>query len=126
MKIYGYMALFMAILSTVMTFFQNPSWMIGGVFSYYLAWSFLAPEFHKKSHDSITNGKILSIRANGTFLGGPHQPLYDAEISYLDQVKKFKNLPPNFIHDISPGDIIEIAYNSRNPLNASVNLLNET
>lgn len=124
MKTYGYIALFMAVLSTIMIFVQNPSWIIGGLFSYYLAWSFLSPEFKKGKHDTITNGKVINIKANGKLLGGPHQPLHDAEIFYLDRVKKFKDLPPNFIHDVSPGDIIEISYDSKNPDNACVNFIN--
>jgi len=66
-------------------------------------------------------GEVLKIKANGTFLGGPHQPLYDADITYLNYTKRFKNLPPNFIHDVSPGDKVEIAYNSNKPEDSAVN-----
>lgn len=122
MNTYGYMALFMGVLSIIMTFAQtNLSWLIGGAFSFYLAWSLLSPGFEKKSYDSTTRGQVISIRANGTFLAGPHQPLHDAEIGYLDRIKKFKNLPPSFIHEVSVGDFVEISYNSKKPDQANVN-----
>ena len=123
MKNYGLMAAAMAILSLYMAITHNAVWLIGGSFSLYLAWQILAPLYLEKECTAITNGKVLSIRANGTFLGGRHQPLHDAEIAYLDRVKTFKNLPPNFIHDVSPGDIIEIKYNAKNPSTAFINFI---
>ncbi|MFQ3229049.1 hypothetical protein [Reinekea sp.] len=123
MRTYGFIVLGMALLSIVMAFAQSPSWLIGGGFSIYLAWQLLSKEIKERQCKTITKGKVLSIRANGTFLGGQHQPLHNAEIAYLDTVKEFQNLPPNFIHDVSPGDIIEVKYNAKKPDVAYVNFL---
>lgn len=123
MRTYGFIVLGMALLSIVMAFVQSPSWLIGGGFSIYLAWQLLSKEIKERQCKTITKGKVLSIRANGTFLGGQHQPLHNAEIAYLDTVKEFQNLPPNFIHDVSPGDIIEVKYNAKKPDVAYVNFL---
>ncbi|EAT13254.1 hypothetical protein HF888_07160 [Bermanella marisrubri] len=121
MKIYGLIALFLGITAICMAIYQkNPSWVIGGLASLYLAWTFLYPLYSQTKCDSATSGRVLEIKANGKLLGGPHQPLYDAEIAYLDIVKVFKDLPPNFIHDVSPGDVIPIKYNSKNPNTAFV------
>lgn len=114
----------MAALSVIMTFLQNPSWLIGGLFSAVLSWNLLSKSFQEKYCSAISYGKIVSIKANGTFLGGEHQPLYNSEIAYLDRIKTFKNLPPNFIHDYAPGDIIEIKYNERKPNTSFVNFVN--
>lgn len=116
MKTYGIIALLLGITAMFMAAYQrNPSWIIGGTASLYMAWTFLYPLYSKTKCDATTSGRVLEIKANGTFLGGHHQPLYDAEIAYLDTVKAFKDLPPNFIHDISPGDVIPIKYNSESP-----------
>lgn len=121
MKTYGYIVLGMSVLSIVMAIVDSPAWLIGGLFSIHLAWQLLSKEYSKAHCNVITKGKVLSIRANGTFLGGQHQPLHNASIAYLDTVKEFKNLPPNFIHDVAPGEIIEIKYNARKPDIAFVN-----
>jgi hypothetical protein len=123
MRKYGLIVLSMAILSIVMAFIQSPAWLIGGSFSAYFAWQLLSKEFHELNCKALTKGKVLTIKANGTFLGGQHQPLHNAEIAYLDSVKEFKNLPPNFIHDVSPGDIIEVKYNAKRPDVAFVNFI---
>jgi hypothetical protein len=123
MSTYGLVALFMTLLSLVMSLLQDPVWLIGASFSAYLTWQLLSPEYFKKDCKVITKGKVLDIKANGTFLGGRHQPLHNATIAYLNSVKEFKNLPPNFIHDVSPGDVIEIKYNAKKPHIAFVNFL---
>ncbi len=123
MKTYGYLALFLAAFSLVMGIIENPTWLIGGTFSLSFAWNTLTPLYLEKTCSKVTKGKVLSIKANGTFLGGRHQPLHNADIAYLDKIKTFKNLPPNFIHDVSPGDIIDIKFNPRKPARAFVNFL---
>lgn len=123
MKTYGYIVLGMSVLSIVMAIVDSPAWLIGGLFSIHLAWQLLAKEYRKTHCNAITKGKVLSIRANGTFLGSKHQPLHNASIAYLDTVKEFKNLPPNFIHDVAPGEIIDIKYNARKPDIAFVNFI---
>lgn len=124
MKSYGYIALFLTIFSIIMSIADNPIWLVGGAFSAYFSWNTFSAIFLEKTCSKTTSGKVLSIKANGTFLGGRHQPLHDAEIAYLDKVKIFKNLPPNFIHEVSPGDIIEIKFNPKKPSIAFVNFLN--
>lgn len=123
MYTYGYLAVGMTLLSIFMSFYQSPSWLIGGAFSAYISWQLLAKSFQENACISITKGRIISIKANGTFLGGEHQPLFNSEVAYLDRIKLFKNLPPNFIHDYAPGDIIEIKYNPKKPNTAFVNFL---
>lgn len=124
MRTYGFIVLGMAVLSIIMSIVQSPAWLISGIFSSYLAWQLISKEIKQLSCKALTKGKVLSIRANGTFLGGQHQPLHNAYIAYLDTVKEFKNLPPNFIHDISPGDIIDVKYNAKKPNNAFVSFIN--
>ena len=124
MKTYGYIALFLTAFSLIMGITDNPVWLIGGVFSAFFAWNTLSSLFFEKTCTKTTRGKVLSIKANGTYLGGRHQPLHNAEIAYLDKVKTFKNLPPNFIHEVSPGDVIEIKFNPKKPNTAFVNFLN--
>ncbi|WP_028672079.1 hypothetical protein [Saccharospirillum impatiens] len=121
MRTYGFLVLGIAAFSIVMAVVQSPGWLIGGLFSVHLAWQLLSKEIRQANCKTITKGKVLTIWANGTFLGGHHQPLHNAEIAYLDTVKEFKNLPPNFIHDVSPGDVIEIKYNAKKPDVAFVN-----
>lgn len=124
MKTYGYITLFLAIYSLYSTIFYSPTWMIGCLITSYLSWQFLSADYLQSKCDMVTKGRVINIKANGTFLGGKHQPLHNSEIAYLDRIKIFRNLPPNFIHDISPGDIIEIKYNSRKPHIAFVNFIN--
>ena len=123
MNTYGYIVLGMSVLSIVMAIVDSPAWLFGGLFSMHLAWQLLSKEYQQARCNATTKGKVLSIRANGTFLGGQHQPLHNAYIAYLDTVKEFKNLPPNFIHDVAPGEIIEIKYNARKPDVAFVNFI---
>lgn len=123
MKQYGIVVIGMALLSLIMAIVQHPGWLIGGAFSFYLSWQVISEGWSKRSCANITKGKVLSIRANGTFVGGHHQPLHNAQIAYLDSIKEFTNLPPSFIHDVSPGDIIEIKYNAKKPDVAFVNFL---
>lgn len=124
MTTYGLIAAGMAVLSLFMSVFQSPGWLISVPFSGYLAWQLLSKPIQEKNCKTITKGRVLNIKANGTFLGGKHQPLYNAEIAYLDKVKTFKNLPPNFIHNVAPGDILEIKYNAKKPSIAFVNFTN--
>jgi hypothetical protein len=123
MNTYGQMAAFMALLSITMGITQDPSWFIGAAFSMYLTWQLLSPGYFEKGCIEITKGKVIDIKANGTFLGGKHQPLHNADIAYLGRVTTFKNLPPNFIHEASRGDIIEVKYNPKKPHIAFVNFL---
>ncbi len=83
--------------------------------SWYHAYTLLMPLIHAKKCTEVTQGVILSIKANGATLGGPHQPLYKASIQYLDTEKVFNNLPPYFIHNFQPGDTIEVKYNPKKP-----------
>lgn len=124
MTTYGLLAAGMALLSIIMSVYQSPVWLIGGSFSAYLAWQLLSKPIQERNCKTLTMGRVINIKANGTFLGGKHQPLYDSEVAYLDRVKTFKNLPPNFIHDVSPGDTIEIKYNAKKPNIAFINFIN--
>ena len=108
MTTYGLLASGMAVLSLFMGIFQSPAWLIGGTLSTYLVWQLLSKPIQEKNFKKIKKGRVLNIKANGTFLGYKHQPLYDAEIAYLDRVKKLKNLVPNSIHDVVPEDILKI------------------
>jgi hypothetical protein len=123
MKTYGLIALSFALYSLYASIFVDIGWIIGCLFTSYLSWKFLSAQYFEKECSIITKGKVLDIKANGTFLGGKHQPLHNAIIAYLDRVKEFKDLPPNFIHDVSPGDVIEIKYNAKKPHIAFVNFL---
>lgn len=123
MKTYGYITLFFALYSLYGSIFIDIGWIPGLLISTYLSWRFLSAQVFEKQCSVITKGRVLDINANGTFLGGKHQPLHNANIAYLDRIKEFKNLPPNFIHDVSAGDIIEIKYNPKKPHIAFVNFL---
>ncbi len=82
---------------------------------WYHAYTLLMPIIHAKKCTEVTEGTILSIKANGATLGGPHQPLYKASIQYLDTEKVFNNLSPYFIHNYQPGDTIEVKFNPKKP-----------
>jgi hypothetical protein len=121
MTTYGSIAIFMTLLSITMAYLQSPTWLIGGGFSAYLAWTLNTPTIFGKYCTQITTGKVLDIKKNGTFLGGYHQPLYNAKIAYLDRIKIFKNLPPGFSSEVSVGSLIEIKFNPKNRNIAFVN-----
>jgi len=121
MKAYGYVTLLLAAYSLYASIFVSTAWIPGCLITCYLSWTFLSPSLFEGKCDAITQGRVISVNANGTFLGGRHQPLHNSKIAYLDRIKTFKNLPPNFIHDVKPGDIIEIKYNAKKPHVAFVN-----
>jgi len=123
MKTYGQITLALALYSLYASIFVSIGWVPGLLVTSFLSWKFLSVQYYEKECTVITKGKVLDIRANGTFLGGMHQPLHNANIAYLDRIKEFKDLPPNFIHDVSPDDIIDIKYNARKPHIAFVNFL---
>jgi hypothetical protein len=123
MKTYGYITLALALYSLYASIFVSAGWMPGLLITSYLSWKFLSAPYYEKECTVVTKGKVIDIKANGTFLGGMHQPLHNAHISYLDRIKEFKDLPPNFIHDVSPGDVINIKYNARKPHIAFVDFL---
>lgn len=124
MKEYAYAALFISLAFTVIAIYESSyMWLIGVIFPLYFSWNILSSEFTSKSCQAITNGRILSIGANGTFIN--RLPLYQAEIAYLDRVKIFDNLPNNFIHQAKKGDLISIKYNPSKPHIAIINFKNQ-
>lgn len=123
MKGLGFFCLIFAAYSLYAAIFISKYWFIGFVFTAFYSWEFLSSYQFEKTCNAITKGRVLDIKPNGKFIGGRHQPLYNSEIAYLDRVKTFKNLPPNFIHSVSSGDIIEIKYNTKKPHIAFVNFI---
>lgn len=123
MKAYGHITLILALYSLYASIFVSIGWIPGLLVTSYLSWRFLSVKYYEKECTIVTKGKVLDIRANGTFLGGMHQPLHNANIAYLDRIKEFKDLPPSFAHGVSSGDVIEIKYNARKPHIAFVNFL---
>lgn len=113
MKEYGIFTLGMVVTSIIMAFAHSPVWIIGAIFTAPIAWQLLSKDILNTQCDTITQGRVINIQASGVFIN--RLPLYEADIAYLDRVKTFKSLPTNFIHDVSPGDIIEIKYSAVKP-----------
>lgn len=113
MKVFGFVYLYMGAACIVLSIIVSPIALIPAIVVLYQAWAMLFPIFQQKNCKSITYGYIRDIKSSGKYLN--RQALYNAKISYLGRVKEFKHLPPNFIHESSPGDFIEVMYNSNNP-----------
>ena len=124
MKEYAYASLLMAfVFITIAIYESSYLWLIGVIFPLYFSWNVLSTEFIGRSCKASTNGRILSIGANGTFIN--RLPLYQAEIAYLDRIKTFDNLPNDFIHQAKKGDLISIKYNPSKPHIAIINFSNK-
>ena len=123
MKVFGFVYLYMGVACIVLSIIVSPIALIPAIVVLYLAWDILFPVFQRSKCKTVTYGCIKDIRTSGQYLN--RQALYDAQISYLGRIKNFKHLPPNFIHEASAGDLVEILYNSKNPDIAFVNIEEE-
>jgi hypothetical protein len=122
MKEYGIFSLGMALFFLIMAITHSLIWIIGAISITPIAWQFLSKDILGKKCNVITKGRVINIQTSGIFVN--RLPLYNADIAYLDRMKTFKSLPTNFIHDVSPGDIIEIKYNEKKPHIAFINFTN--
>ena len=122
MKEYGIFTLGMGVLSIIMAFVHSPAWIIGAIVTAPMTWQFLSKDIYSSQCNEITQGRVINIQPSGIFIN--RLPLYQADIAYLDRVKTFKSLPTNFIHDVSPGDIIKIKYSAIKPHISFINFTN--